>query len=337
MITQKHFTLCESVEDTLKDYKPGSAVMVGGFGLSGIPENIIEYARQAEHVKDLTVISTEAGDDSWGLGRLIEKNKITKQYTCYIVRCKVIEKAYLSGAMELELIPQGTFAEKISYSAKGIPAFYCKVGLHTLYAEGKLPTRFKDWEPVSYSKKRETRDFNGETYLLEESFPTADFAWIKAWKADKMGNCIFKGTGYNFNRVMANAARCTIVEAGEIVKIGELKPEEIHLPALNLNRLFKGKKYEGRIEIAKFSDEEEENTSGEESSRDVIAKRAALDFEEGMSCNLGVGMSTLAASYAARFGRHVFMQSENGMIDVGGYPKKGDEDADWINAVSLRS
>lgn len=236
MIPQKHFTLCESVEDALKDYKPGSTVMVGGFGLSGIPENIIEYAREADHIEDLTVISTEAGDDSWGLGRLIENNKITKQYACYIGRCKVMEKAYLSGAMELELIPQGTFAEKISNSAKGIPAFYCKVGMNTLYAKGKLPTRFRDGEPVCYNNERETRDFNGETYLLEESFPTVDFAWIKAWKADKMGNCIFKGTGYNFNRIMANAARCTIIEAEEIVENGELKPEEIHLPALNVNR-----------------------------------------------------------------------------------------------------
>lgn len=128
--------------------------MVGGFGLSGIPENIIEYARTAEYIKDLTVISTEVGDDSWGLGRLIEKNKITKQYACCIGRCKVMEKAYLEGTMELELIPQGTFAEKISNSAKGIPAFYCKVGMNTLYAEGKLPTRFNDGKAVLLNKKR---------------------------------------------------------------------------------------------------------------------------------------------------------------------------------------
>lgn len=151
-----------------------------------------------------------------------------------------------------------------------------------------------------------------------------------------MGNCIFKGTGYNFNRLMANSAHCSIVEVEEILEIGELEPEEIHLPAFNVNRLFKSVEYERRIEIAKFSDDDEEKTSGRKSSRDVIAKRAALAFEEGMYYNVGVRIPTLAASYASKLGRHVFMQSENGMIGVGGYAKKGEEDAEWINAVSLR-
>lgn len=208
---------------------------------------------------------------------------------------------------------------------------------YTLYAQGKLPKKFDpsgNGRVLSFNDKRETRKFGDKEYLLEEAFPTADFAWIKAWKADKMGNCVFKGTGFNFNRIMANAARCTIVECEELVEIGELEPEQIHLPGLNVNRIFKGEKFENRIEILKFSDEEKSGSTGRPgtSVRDIIAQRAALEFVPGMQCNLGVGMPTLAASYANRFGRNVFIQSENGMIGVGGYPKRGEEQADWINA-----
>lgn len=148
-----------------------------------------------------------------------------------------------------------------------------------------------------------------------------------------MGNCVFKGTGFNFNRIMANAANCTIVECEELVEVGEIKPEGVHLPGLNVNRIFKGAKFENRIEVLKLSDEGEESKEGSKTNiRDTIAQRAALEFVTGMQCNLGVGMPTLASSYASKFGRKVFMQSENGMMGVGGYPKKGEEDSDWINA-----
>ena len=227
-------------------------------------------------------------------------------------------------------------AEKIRCCGAGIPAFYAIAGKDTLYAEGKLPRQFNpsgNGEVVAYNDKRETRKFGGKEYLLETAFPEADFAWIKAWKADRMGNCVFKGTGFNFNRIMANAARCTIVECEELVEIGDLPPEGIHLPGLNVNRIFKGAKFENRIEILKFSDEEEDSEDDAKPSiRDTIAQRAALEFEPGMQCNLGVGMPTLASSYAGRFGINVFMQSENGMMGVGRYPKKGEEQADWINA-----
>lgn len=160
-------------------------------------------------------------------------------------------------------------------------------GLHTLYGDGKLPKLYnKDGSVKEYNAKRETRDFGGKTYMLEESFQMADFAWIKAEKADKMGNCVFKGTGQNFNVLMAKAAHCTIVEAAHVVEIGEIKPEEVHLPGMYVNRLFKGAKYEHKIEVLKTDDEARKAMEGED-ARNTIAKRAARELSDGMVCNLG--------------------------------------------------
>lgn len=331
MPTRKDFEICSSVDEALRDLKPGATIMAGGFGLSGIPETMIEWTRDQDHISDLIFISTEAGDDSWGLGRLYEKGKIKEQSLSYIGRCHVMEKAYLSGQTKLNLIPQGSFAEKIRCCGAGIPGFYTRTGLNTLYAEGKLPTKYDlNGNPVEYNKALATREFKGKTYLLEEAFDRAEFAWIKAWKADTMGNCIFKGTSFNYNRIMADAAKITIVEAEEIVEAGELSPESIHLPGLNVNRLFKGQAWH-RIEVL-HNAEPQSNQGKELSVRDKIAKRAAQEFVPGSSCNLGVGMPTLASDYAAKAGRHVYVQAENGVIGVGGYPEKGKESSDWINA-----
>lgn len=205
--------------------------------------------------------------------------------------------------------------------------------MHTLYAEGKLPKKYNaDGSVAAYNDKREVRKFGDKEYLLEESFPHADFAWIKATKADKMGNCVFKGTSQNFNTLMAKASNCTIVEAEEIVELGEIPPEQVHLPGLYVNRLFKGEKFEHKIEILKTADDDEDAKDQKKDVRSIIASRAALEFESGMNCNLGVGIPTLASKFAAAKGIHVFLQSENGMNGTGGYPKKGKEDSDWINA-----
>lgn len=329
MTTRKNLEICDSVDQALRDIKSGATIMAGGFGLSGIPETMIEWARKQDHLTDLKFISTEAGDDNWGLGRLYEKKKISEQWLSYIGRAHVVEKAYLAGEVELHLTPQGSFAEKIRACGAGIPGFYTRAGLNTLYAEGKLPTKFNaKGEPIKFNKAPETKTFNGTEYLLEEAFPTAEFAWIKAWKADTMGNCIFKGTSFNYNRIMANAAEITIVEAEEIVEAGELSPESIHLPGLNVNRLFKGEKW-GKIEILHNDGDGADQEPG---IRDVIAKRAAKEFEDGSACNLGVGIPVLASDYAAKAGLHIYVQSENGIVGVGGYPKKGEEMSDWINA-----
>ncbi|KAF2771409.1 nagb/rpia/CoA transferase-like protein, partial [Teratosphaeria nubilosa] len=213
-----------------------------------------------------------------------------------------------------------------------IPAFYTRTGLHTAYAEGKLPTLYdkNDHSKVlKYCKKPEIREFNGQQYIMEEAFPIADFAWIKAWKADKMGNCVFEGTAWNFNRIMASAAKVVIVEANEILEAGALKPEEVHLSGLYVNRLFKG---HTKHQIKILKNDEGEQTTDKPGPRDIIAMRAAKEFVPGSSCNLGVGMPTLASAYAAKDQRHVYVQSENGVLGVGGYPEKGKENSSWINA-----
>lgn len=332
MSFRKDLEICSSVEDALRDITPGSTIMAGGFGLSGIPETMIEWTRTQPHLKDLKMISTEAGDDNWGLGRLYETGQISEQWLSYIGRAHVLEKAYLSGKVTLHLMPQGTFAEKIRCTGAGIPAFYTRSGLGTLYAEGKLPTKFDgNGKAVSFNPAPEIKTFDGKEYLMETAFPTADFAWIKAWKADKMGNCVFKGTSYNYNRIMANAAKVTIVEAEEIVEAGDLSAESIHLPGLNVTRVFKGQKW-GKIEVLHNNTDGSKSESSKKTPRDIIAQRAAKEFVPGSSCNLGVGIPVLASQYAAKEGRHVYVQSENGVIGVGGYPEKGEESSDWINA-----
>lgn len=179
----------------------------------------------------------------------------------------------------------------------------------------------------------------------------ADYAWIKAHKVDRLGNTTFKGTGWNFNGIMASmypvyivfelttdtsseAAKCTIVEAEEIVEVGEIPPEQIHLPGLYVSRVFKGAKFEHKIEVLKYAEDDSEDSKGKDSNdiKSTIAKRAAKEFFNGMACNLGVGIPTMAAGFAAQQGTHVNLQSENGMMGVGAYPKKGEEDSDWINA-----
>lgn len=182
---------------------------------------------------------------------------------------------------------------------------------------------------LKYCKKLELREFNGKSFLLEKAFQPADYAWIKAKKADKMGNCVFEGSAFNFNTIMATAAKTTIVEADEIVEAGEIRPEDVHLSGVHVKRLFQGFN-KHRIEVLRY--DEGEAGAEKPGPRDIIAMRAAKEFVPGSSCNLGVGMPTLASMYAAKDQRHVLVQSENGILGVGGYPKKGTENSNWINA-----
>jgi 3-oxoacid CoA-transferase len=182
---------------------------------------------------------------------------------------------------------------------------------------------------LKFCQKAETREFGGKSFILEEAFQPADYAWIKAKKADKMGNCVFEGAAFNFNAIMATAAKITIVEADEIVEAGEIRPEDVHLSGVHVKRLFQGFN-KHRIEVLR--NDEGGDIVKKLGPRDIIAMRAAKEFVAGSSCNLGVGMPTLASMYAAKDQRHVFVQSENGVLGVGGYPKKGKENSNWINA-----
>ncbi|MCM3601212.1 CoA transferase subunit A [Robertmurraya korlensis] len=217
-----------SFEEAVQDITDGMTLMVGGFGLVGIPENLIK-ALCEKNVKDLTVISNNCGVDDWGLGLLLKNKQIKKMISSYVGENKEFERQVLSGELEVQLTPQGSLAEKIRAGGAGIPAFYTPAGVGTPIAEG-----------------RETRQFHGKEYLLEEAL-TADFSLIKAWKADKMGNVIYRKTAQNFNPMMAAAGKITIAEVEEIVEVGELDPDQIHTPSIYVQGLIVGK-HEKRIE-----------------------------------------------------------------------------------------
>ena len=207
----------------------GQLLAVGGFGLCGIPEALIDALRDSA-VKDLTVISNNAGVDGFGLGKLLETRQIKKMISSYVGENKEFERQYLAGELELEFTPQGTLAEKLRAGGAGIPAFFTKTGYGTLVAEGK-----------------ETREFDGEWYVMERSL-RADVALVKAWKADKSGNLLFNKTARNFNPLAAMAAKVCVVEVEEIVEIGEIEPDQVHLPGIYVQRLILNATPQKRIE-----------------------------------------------------------------------------------------
>lgn len=215
-----------ALEGLLKD---DLTIMAGGFGLCGIPEHCIEAIRDSG-VKGLTIISNNCGVDDFGLGIMLQTRQIKKMISSYVGENKTFEQQYLDGELELELNPQGTLAERVRAGGAGIPAFYTKTGVGTQVADGK-----------------ETREFNGEEYVMETGL-WGDLAIIKAWKADKEGNLVFRKTARNFNPIMATAATTTIVEVEELVEIGEISADEIHTPGIFVDRIFKGDKFEKRIE-----------------------------------------------------------------------------------------
>jgi 3-oxoacid CoA-transferase subunit A len=240
MVDKVKSTAVEALAGLLFD---GMTIMAGGFGLCGIPENLIAAIREAG-TKDLTVISNNCGVDGFGLGILLENRQIKKMVSSYVGENKLFEQLYLSGELELEFNPQGTLAERIRAGGAGIPAFFTRTGYGTLVAEGK-----------------ETRDFDGEMYVMERGL-TADLAIVKAWKADAEGNLIYRKTARNFNPMMATAGKVTVVEVEEIVAIGALDKDAIHTPGIYVDRLIKGAKFEKRIERVTTRPREEK--SGEQ-------------------------------------------------------------------------
>ena len=218
-----------NIAEALLGVEDNMTFMFGGFGLSGIPENAIaELVKR--NIKNLTCISNNAGVDDFGLGLLLHQKQIKKMVSSYVGENDEFERQMLSGELEVELIPQGTLAERCRAAQAGFPAIYTPAGYGTEVAEGK-----------------ETREFDGKMHVLEYAFK-ADFAFIKAWKGDAAGNLIFKGTARNFNPNMCGAAKITVVEVEELVPVGELDPNQIHIPGIFVQRIFKGERYEKRIE-----------------------------------------------------------------------------------------
>ena len=218
-----------SVQEALQGIEDNMTLLVGGFGLCGIPENAIAELVQKQ-TKNLTCISNNAGVDDFGLGLLLQHKQIKKMISSYVGENAEFERQLLSGELEVELIPQGTLAERCRAAQTGIAAFFTPAGYGTEVAQGK-----------------ETREFNGKIHVLEHAFQ-ADFAIVKAWKGDTAGNLIFKGTARNFNPCMAGAAKITIAEVEELVEAGTLDPNQIHIPGIFVQRIFQGKFFEKRIE-----------------------------------------------------------------------------------------
>src|SRR6202166_810364 len=218
-----------NAEEAIQDVFDGATIMVGGFGLCGMPENLIR-ALNKKGVRNLTTISNNAGVDGFGVGMLLANGQIKRHIGTYVGENKLLEKMVLDGTVQLDLVPQGTFSERIRAGGAGIPAFFTPTGVGTIVAEGK-----------------EAREFDGRMYIMERAL-RADFAFIKAWKGDRWGNLVYRKTARNFNPMMATAAKITIAEVEHLVEVGELDADLVHTPSVYVKRIFQGDNYEKRIE-----------------------------------------------------------------------------------------
>jgi len=320
--------IVDSADEAVADIKDGSFLCVGGFGLCGIPENLLA-AIVKKGPKNLTAVSNNAGVDDFGLGLLLQTRQLKRMIASYVGENKTFEKQYLSGELEVELTPQGTLAEKLRAGGAGIPAFFTPTGAGTLVQEGGNVIKYKEGtkDVEISSKPRELREFNGKNYVMEESI-FGDYALVKAWRADTMGNLQWRGTARNFNPDVAKAAKICIAEVEEIVPAGEISPEDIHLPGIYVQRLVKSPHFEKRIEKVTLAGSGGAKVNA---ARELIVKRAAMDLADGMYVNLGIGMPTMIPNYLPE-GVRVELQSENGLLGIGPYPTEDQVDAEVINA-----
>ncbi|KAH7198409.1 uncharacterized protein B0J16DRAFT_330334 [Fusarium flagelliforme] len=329
--------LFKDADAAVADIKSGSTLLSSGFGLCGVADTLINaiHRRGRDSLNSLTAVSNNAGvEGKGGLAVLTSAGQVDRLILSYLGNNKVLEKKYLTGELAIELCPQGTLAERIRAAGAGIPAFFTPTAAHTLLQDGEIPVRLdKSGAVVEKGRRRETREFNGRTFLMEHAIE-GDVAIMRAWKADKDGNCVFRYATKSFGPLMAKAAKLTIVEAENIVEVGEIDPNDVNLPGIFVDRIVPATA-EKNIEVLKLREEGEDGppkaANEAQERRNRIARRASKELKAGYYVNLGVGIPTLAVSFLPPDST-VHIQSENGILGMGAYPTKDEVDADIINA-----